>query len=246
MSAWMRWVSASMLLVVAAGSAHAQDARQRGVIDGIVTDTGVTPLANATVAILGTSIHVMTGASGRFRIVDLPPEQVIVVVQHIGFVPTSVTVQVAPADTERMAFSLSRIATELDTVVVTAKRLVARMQEFELRRAAGFGQFVTRDDIDKGASMGITEVLRPVMGIRLAMDAASNMVAMSAREVRRCPYAIFVDAVPQQAPVNLNTLPVPADIAGIEVYPGSASIPLQYKSANTGCGVILIWTRVGS
>ncbi|MEP6992007.1 MAG: carboxypeptidase-like regulatory domain-containing protein [bacterium] len=246
MNARTLWVGTAWLLVAAAGSAHAQDARQRGVIDGIVTDTGVTPLANATIAILGTSIHVMTGASGRFRIVDLPPEQMIVVVQHIGYVPTSVTVQVAPADTERMAFSLSRIATELDTVVVTAKRLVARMQAFELRRAAGFGQFVTRDDIDKSASMGMTEVLRPVMGIRLAMDAATNMVAMSSRSVGRCPYVIFVDGVRQQAPVNLNSLPVPADIAGIEVYPGSASIPLEYKSVNTGCGVILIWARVGS
>ena len=37
-----------------------------------------------------------------------------------------------------------------------------------------------------------------------------------------------------------------AEIAGVEIYSGPATIPLEYKRQGTKCGVILIWTRAES
>jgi hypothetical protein len=33
------------------------------------------------------------------------------------------------------------------------------------------------------------------------------------------------------------------DYAGIEFYPGGATIPPQYNGTDSGCGVLLLWTR---
>ncbi|MGH7616503.1 MAG: carboxypeptidase regulatory-like domain-containing protein [Gemmatimonadaceae bacterium] len=42
-------------------------------------------------------------------------------------------------------------------------------------------------------------------------------------------------------PPDLNTIDV-SDLAGVEFYPGSASVPMQYHSDNP-CGTLLLWTR---
>ena len=49
----------------------------------------------------------------------------------------------------------------------------------------------------------------------------------------------------QMGMVNLDNLPSPKEIAGIEMYPGPATAPLQYGGSGTRCGVILIWTKSG-
>jgi len=37
----------------------------------------------------------------------------------------------------------------------------------------------------------------------------------------------------------------PGELAGVEYYPGGASIPAKYNRTGAGCGVLLIWTRMG-
>ncbi len=45
--------------------------------------------------------------------------------------------------------------------------------------------------------------------------------------------------------VDLNQLPPPDVIHGIEVFAGAARLPLEFggAGANKWCGVIAIWTR---
>jgi len=43
---------------------------------------------------------------------------------------------------------------------------------------------------------------------------------------------------------NLNSIQ-PAEIEAIEVYTSASQIPAQYNKTSGGCGVMLIWTRVG-
>jgi len=56
---------------------------------------------------------------------------------------------------------------------------------------------------------------------------------------------VYLDQVPLPSPFNLDLLPPPREIAGIEVYAGSATIPPQFNGMNRGCGVILVWTKDG-
>jgi hypothetical protein len=63
-----------------------------------------------------------------------------------------------------------------------------------------------------------------------------------------CPYEFFLDGVKLPDKGSVNKLVVPREIAGMEIYSGPATIPVQYKSTTGGgfCGVILLWTRIGS
>jgi hypothetical protein len=57
--------------------------------------------------------------------------------------------------------------------------------------------------------------------------------------------ALVYDASAKATPLfNLNTIGV-AEIEAIEVYTSSSQIPAQYNKTSGGCGVMLIWTRIG-
>ena len=55
---------------------------------------------------------------------------------------------------------------------------------------------------------------------------------------------VYIDQAPMPTPFNLDLLPPPKDIGGIEVYGGSSTIPPQFSGPNRGCGVILVWTKI--
>lgn len=215
---------------------------QRGAIDGIVTDANLTPLPDASVSILGSNVRVTTGASGRFRIVQLAPGNYVVAVHRLGYAPVSAAMDIAADDTLRPSFALEPIASALDTMVISAKSLTGKLAEFDERRRLGFGHFLTQADIEKRNAVSITDLLRPIPSVTILRDSA-----LSRRELpaRTCGFVFYQDGVLLHES-NLSRLPRPSEIAGIEVYSGPSTIPLQYKSANSTCGVILIWTKDGS
>jgi hypothetical protein len=249
---------ASVVLALSGAAMGSRDAnaQPRGgaaVIDGTVSDTNLVSLSDATASILGSSVHVITGANGRFRIDGLYAGEYILVVHRLGFKPASVSVQIAGADTLRMSFPLQPIATALDTVSVVGERMTARMSEFDQRRKEGFGHFITAADIDKRNAVFLSDVLRNQLSIDIADDGHGHQFAVNTRGLTSllgtgvCPYQIFVDHVLLPPAPDLNILAKPSEIAGIEIYSGAATIPLQYKTtAGSFCGVILIWTRDGS
>ena len=227
--------------------------RAVGTIDGIVTDTNLAPLRGAFVSILSSKVRVGTGPNGRFRITKVPAGQFLLIVKRGGYHPTSAVVEVRASDTLRLAYTLSEAATTLEGVVVSEKAVSFRMLEFEQRRRLGFGEFMTLDEIEKRNTVFATELFRRFTAINVSPSRTSSMTeyfALSSREggnpsLGACPMQVYLDQVPLPSPFNLDLLPPPKDLAGIEVYAGSATIPPQYNGFNRGCGVILIWTKDG-
>src|SRR4051812_13679867 len=155
----------------------------------------------------------------------------------------------------------------------TAEARAQRMRGFEARRKGGTGQVLDRGGIDRrGAGCaagpfgplppiqraptpktGATELFRKFPSINVSPSRTSSLTeyyALSAREggnpqVGACPMQVYLDRVPLPTPFNLDLLPSPKDLAGIEVYSGAATIPPQFNGFNRGCGVILVWTRDG-
>jgi len=228
----------------------AQGARPLAVIDGVVSDTNLIALASATVAVLGSPLHVTTGENGRFRILGVPAGHYVLTVHRVGYVPMSSAIQVGERDTLRLSFALHGIVSDLDTVVVNARQLSTRPSEFEYRRKLGFGTFLTQEQIERRNAVTLGDVLRGIPSINIVGRGFSQM-AFSTRTSSKppsnpidgCPLQVFVDDVLLPLPVNLANIASPREIAAIEVYSGPATIPLQYKPANSGCGVILIWTK---
>lgn len=246
-------LAAASLLGVGVAFAAPQASPAPGTIDGIVTDTNLVSLPGATATILGTDIEVVTGANGRFRIHNLPAGHYTLFVRHLGYVPSSAAMEVAWGDTLRMALMLRRGMAALDTVIVAGKRLSPRMAEFEDRRRLGFGQYMTQPEIEKRNSVYVTELVRTFLGVDIQQQGRSD-VAISHRFGKYgtfsqgvCALQVFLDGVALPAPVNLKDLPSPRNLAGIELYSGPSTIPLQYKTSTGGfCGVILVWTKDGT
>jgi hypothetical protein len=225
-----------------------------GTIDGVVSDTNLTPLHAAFVSIVGTPIRVGTGPNGRFRITKVQPGQYLLIVKRVGFRPTSGVIDVPASDTLRLAYTLEPLAQTLPTVTVAEKPFSIRMNEFLARRKAGFGEFMTQEEIEAKNTVYATELLRSFRSIDVSPNRASVMTqwyALSRREganpsLGACPMTVFLDNVPLQTPFNLDLLPSPKDLGGIEVYSGPSTTPPQYKGFDRSCGVILVWTRDGS
>ncbi len=245
-------------IALAASTALAQTsgaptAKQYGTIDGFVSDTSLTPLHAAFVSILGTSIRIGTGPNGRFRITHIPAGEYLVIVKRVGYRPTSGVVEVPASDTVRLSYTLQTAPVELSAVVTTEKVQSDRMKGFQARKALGVGHFMTQDEIQARNSVYPTELFRAFQEINVSPNRQSvntEYYALSAREggnpsVGACPMQVVLDEVPLPTPFNLDLLPPPRDLAGIEVYAGAATIPEQFNGYNRGCGVIVVWTKDG-
>ncbi len=220
-------------------------ARATSAIDGVVTDTALAPLQDASVLVVGSTAHAMTSATGRFRMSDLPPGEYILLAHRIGFEPVSARVQVADGETVRMSLYLDRISTHLDTVKVSAPRRSARLADFDARRRAGFGLFMTADEIAKRNIPWTGNLFIMFQGVDVVTQGRTS-VAIDRREGAGCAMPVILDGIPVST--NLEELPPPSEIAGIEVYLGPATIPLQYKRRRMPykCGLILVWTKDGT
>ncbi|MGV3710644.1 MAG: carboxypeptidase regulatory-like domain-containing protein [Gemmatimonas sp.] len=230
--------------------------QQGGMIDGIVTDTLLKPLPVSDITIVGTGARITTTANGRFRFLKVPAGQYLVVVRRIGYAPTSGIIQVNESDTLRLAYTLARSISVMDTVRVNARRVTMRMADFEARRSQGVGQFLTRDEIERRGSIQISDFLRNMRGIdvsRQAQDQFGGVIAISRREggsvggdgAGACAMQVFLDGIVLPRAFNLELLPPPKQIAGVEVYSGAATVPPQFGGADRRCGVIAVWTRDG-
>jgi len=254
----MQALLGGLVVATSASSVGAQTsipkAHGPGTIDGIVSDTSLMPLHAAFVSVVGTQLRVGTGPNGRFRITKLQPGQYLIIVKRVGYRPTSGIVDVPPSDTVRLSYTLEPIATTLPIVTVTEKPFSVRMGEFLARKRAGFGEFMTQEEIEAKNTVYTTELFRAFKTINVSPNRASVLTewyAVSHREganpaLGACPMAVFLDNVALPTPFNLDLLPPPKDIGAIEVYSGASTIPPQFSGFDRSCGVIVVWTRDGS
>ena len=236
------------------GAAQNAPSRGLGTIDGIVSDTGLAPLQGAFVTVFGSNLRVGTGPNGRFRITKIPVGQYLLMVKRVGYRPTSAVIQVPETDTLRLSYTLEPVPPEaLQPMIVTEKSPSMKMAQFEARRRLGVGEFMTAEEIKQRNSVFSTELVRKFKSVNVSPDHSGPITqyyAISAREggnpqTGACPMKVYLDQVPLPSPFNLDLLPPPRDIAGIEVYAGASTVPLQFSGFDHGCGAILVWTKDG-
>jgi hypothetical protein len=228
-----------------------------GVIDGVVTDTLLRPLNSADISVVGVGARVVTSESGKFRFLQVPAGQYLLVVRRIGFAPTSGIIEVPADDTLRLSYTLARSVTMLDTVSVNTRRVTMRMLEFEQRRRQAQGQFLTQEEIERKGSLQIADYLRSFRGVeisRVTTEQFAGTQIYSRREgggytqdsqLNYCPLQVVLDGIILPRNFNLDLLPSPKQIAGVEVYSGPATVPPQFGGPDRRCGVMAVWTRDG-
>jgi hypothetical protein len=220
------------------------------------------PETNLEVIAGGQTRRVATGPTGRALLPEVEPGKIVVRARHVGYTPGDVVVTIAPGRNMIPILMSSVTLPMLDTVRIVAQSRTARIDrhfEFDerLRMHAASAAF-TKADIDKRGPVDAWQMLTNVPGVKI-IDSGATVTAESTRgmkvmpdlSLKKCYLMVLVDGMelkpsrPTDEAFNLNELPKPNEIHGIEVFDGPASIPLQYGGAGKDkwCGMIMIWTR---
>jgi hypothetical protein len=250
-----RDVSVFLVLCCAAG-AHAQ--RPAVLRGSVLKDANDAPIAGAEVAIPRLGIGVASDSAGDFRLSAIVPGQQIVWVRKLGFAPISAVLTFAAGDTLERDFAMAVVAQALPGVSVTAPPPVPpKLSQFEERRKAGFGHFITQDQLEKNEDRLVSEMMATVPGVRIVQGGARGAFVASGRDPGKsagrgriipCFAAVVLDGVfvyqaLQGEPLwDINSIQT-SSIAGIEYYAGGATMPPQYSGTRKSCGLLIIWTK---
>lgn len=214
-------------------------AAQTGRVSGTVTGSSGEPVAGAQLSIPGARVGAVTGTDGRYLIPGVAVGTYPLRAQRIGYAPATQQVVVTADATASADFTLTAIATTLQSVAVVGYTTQQR------RDVSDATTTVSGNDIRDQKVATVEEALRGrVPGVQIA---ASGQPGRAAQIVIRGQngfgnpsplYVVDGMYIGQQNP-NLN----PDDIASIEVLK-DASAAAQY-GAQASNGVIVITTRKG-
>lgn len=223
--------------------------RAPGRLEGTVRDSSGARIPDAGVAIAGEAApRSVSDDSGAFHISGLSPKRTTLVARRLGFRPETLTVDVLDGRATRADFVLRRAVVQLDAQEVMADSTPAfKMGAFNKRRARGIGVFLTREDIEKHRSASTSELLRYVPGVtispRMAGEAQPVRMQRSANPTNQttCAVLLYVDGNPYPNG-SVDDFP-PGSLEGIEVYRSASEIPADFRTRDSMCGLIALWTR---
>jgi hypothetical protein len=249
------WVALAIALGTAA--AGAQQAVAPTVVYGVVRNGAGVPIAGAEVWLDGLPTRVATNDSGEFRISGALSGRYRVMVRRVGFHPDSRRISLASGDTKEVRFTLDGMLEELEAVIVTAKKGAnGRMAEFWARRMVGIGVFITREEIDRRHPPQTSDLFHAVLGVRVVTGFGAEPIRLvtgrqgitgfrgsNSAASNTCPMQFYVDGL-FMAPgtFSINDV-VPSQLEAIEVFRGPSEIPARFRQRETGCGLVVIWTR---
>jgi hypothetical protein len=204
------------------------------------------PLAGAAVSLaagpggtggIGTRV---TNSDGAFLFRDVPPGTYRVIVTLLGYRDLRDTLQVQgeAALNLRLPMSISPIVLE-PLVVVSERRPLGPLRDFEERRRTRIGTFLDREDIEERNPMLFSDLFRMVPGARVVPSGALDQTILLRGG---CRPTLWVDGARLMTSEGADHLLQTMDLEAVEVY-HSSTVPVEFGSSS--CGVIVVWTKRG-
>jgi hypothetical protein len=263
------WLFGFALLPVLPGSLHGQASST--FIGTVLDDASEQLLPDADVSIPGLNLTARTNGRGEFILTGIGAGSYAVTARRIGYVPASTSIPFNGADTVRYQFALVRAVQTLPEVAVTEGSdvpRIAKLAQFESRRKFGIGRFLTATDFDKLANRRTSDALQARLpGARIMKDPDRPLVGYIAtsrgvnsiestgpaftgrtRPPSSCLVHVWLDGnkvyggLAGEPPFDINSIQT-TQIAAVEFYAGSASLPSELRSGSSACGAIVIWTK---
>ncbi|HUQ48949.1 MAG TPA: TonB-dependent receptor [Gemmatimonadaceae bacterium] len=225
-------------------------------VTGSVTERGSsTPLQGAQVSIPGTGLGAAVNSAGSFTIRGVAPGSIKVRAQMIGYEPIVQTVQVPASGSVTVTFAMTRTATTLSGVVVTATgeesrrsigTALATIDTLQITRSAALNP----QDILTGTTPGVTVLAnggQPGSGGSILLRGVNSVSQGNSPLVYIDGVRVFNGHTPtnvggRQYINPLNDLPAES-IDHIEIVKGPAATTLYGTEASGG--VLQIFTKQG-
>ena len=220
------------------------------VVRGTVQSGPATALPDATVRVIGSGATVRTDSTGAFFIVDAAGGTQSVEARAIGYEPERRAVQLEPGVPLELSFTLNKRNVLLDTVrVVAGQSLPNDVRSLERRWRQGQGMFLDGATVRERTSTMVTNALTGLPGIRVVSGQGwgNNIVGRNFVGLE-CRATLFLDGYllssPGRYPATLDEMVLPDEVAVLEVYGRSSTVPAEYLTMD-GCGVVAVWTKRG-
>ena len=215
-----------------------------GIIKDSVTDV---PVPEVSLVIRGVGITARTGDDGVFRIGGITVGTHLLLIRRLGFAPRDFRFTITRNQLREFdlgVISVAPVRTVLDPITAVELAPMGPMDGFYERLGRGWGQFVTRADIEKRNPTVSSNLLRGIPGVQVVCqgNVCTPSMYRALTGITECRVQYFLDGMPAALRFNMDDIP-PNQIEGIEVYRGPSETPAAFLAGRTMCGVIAIWTR---
>lgn len=252
-------VLAALLSLLGAPFAVAQEGRSA--LRVVVTDASTgEPVRDARLVLLGTRVGGAADDQGRLVLRNLVPGTAVLEVSRLGYTAARVPVSLDAGATHDLAVALRADPLELDALRADGRTGPARdhaawargmleSRGFFERRESGSGVFMVREEITRTHSRSMTQLLSRHRRLNLSGEAWSSAPAArrggnrpQATASGGCRPAFYLDGVLVEA-FDVNSVR-PDDVEALEIYRGASELPPAFNRGTSGCGAVVIWTRV--
>jgi hypothetical protein len=220
-------------------------------ITGVVRFPSGSPVAGATVQVLGSDATAITSDSGTFVLRGAPGGSQVVEVRRIGLEPTWLVRNIGVARST-FAVEIADSPVVLPGVSVTAN---ADMAGFEARRRGAIrGHFMGVEELARrDRNTSLSALLQDVQGVRrvcgprgctLLMERMASAMTGTGKEF--CQPFLYVNGMRDRTSEDGDFDFLHADdIASIEVYSREAHVPAEFiaLAVQKPCGVIVVWRK---
>jgi hypothetical protein len=207
------------------------------------------PVEGAQVVLVGTEIAARTNTAGVLRLAGVPLGLRTVEVRRLGYATRLQMVALEAGRAASLAFALEVEAVPVAAIMVRGKQKpefdYLKHTGFMQRRQMGLGLFLTRSEIEKQNPRFLSDVLRRYPGFAVVPYAGrpEGYLTLQRNGPRSCPIQYVVDGTVIGPGFNVDDVRA-GDVEGVEIYRGASEVPAQFNRRTSGCGVIVIWTRM--
>ncbi|HEY5087753.1 MAG TPA: carboxypeptidase-like regulatory domain-containing protein, partial [Gemmatimonadaceae bacterium] len=215
-----------------------------GSISGTARDPAGSGIAAAEVSLLDNSgRRAYTDSTGTFRFDSVASGFHVLRVRRLGLAPSTVPVRVATHGVTSVHVVMATVAAILQPVEVRAPsgEVLRLPKDVAHRLTAGQGYYILAGDARLRTSYSTSDIFRHIQGVTVKGDLAVSTRGINSILADPCPLGmpLYVNG----SAMGDNTLDVvaPSEIAAIEIYPTTASMPPSMHPSP--CGAIMIWTK---
>jgi hypothetical protein len=208
-----------------------------------VTNKGGVPISDALISVQGGTSATKGRQDGTFTLDSVPVGTQAVYVRHVGYLPREITVDVSTRGPNTLTVQLEDYHPPLPTVAVKAVApSELKRVGFERRKNLGIGRYLTEDEIEKAAPTFTSDLLRRIVGLHV-VGSGRDLTVLSTRGESCVNYVIDRNSINADEGQAIDEMVNPRDIAAMEFYQAN-DVPLELTTGrNSGCALLVIWTR---